>query len=295
MLQSGWATRPGLTGPGTRGAAASAAALVLHSIAPAARLVASLGLVIAAGLAPAGRAVAGAPPAPDVRADAVVRSLCDAMGGQARWSAVPYLRFDFVVLRDGKEVGRRAHWWDKAHSRCRVEWKEKDGPAVSAVVNLIDRSGKSCTNGRADTDTLLTKHVQEAYELWVNDTYWLVMPFKLHDPGAHYRFDRSERNPGAAYDVLSLSFDPDVGLTPKDHYWLFINEKTHLLDRWEFLLQGEKPPPAAATWVDWKPVGPLRLATRRKIEKRPIVLQMENLAAPAAVDEALFTNPRPRG
>lgn len=137
--------------------------------------------------------------------------------------------------------------------------------------------------------------MKEAYEIWVNDTYWLIMPFKLHDPGAHLRFDRSEKKPAGAHDVLSLTFDSNTGLTPKDHYWLFINRNTHLLDHWEFLLQGRKPPPAAATWEEWKQVGPLRIATLHRMAKGPMMLRMENLDAPATLDEALFTDPRPRG
>jgi hypothetical protein len=286
-LQLGWATRPDRSRSGPRRAAASAVALALHRFA--------IRTAVAGAFLLASSARAGAPPVADVKAEAVARSLSDAMGGQATWSRVPYLRFDFVILRDGKEVDRRSHWWDKAHSRYRAEWKEDDGSHVAAVVNLLDRSGKSSTDGKADTDTLLAKHVREAYEVWVNDTYWLIMPFKLGDPGAHLRFDHSEKKPAGAHDVLSLTFDSNTGLTPKDHYWLYINQSTHLLDRWEFLLQGRKPPPAGATWEEWEPVGPLRIATLHRMAKGPMMLRMENLAAPATMDDALFNDPRPRG
>ena len=293
-LQSGWATRPGPVRPGRLRAAAQAAALALL-------------LALAAGPWGAGPAAAAAshgarpshaapsPAGPDARADVIAKSLDDAMGGQAAWAVVPYIRFDFVAVKDGKELGRRAHWWDKAHSRDRVEWKDKDGRAVSAIVNLFDRTGTSATDGRMDADTLLAEHVKDAYEMWVNDTYWLMMPFKLHDQGSHLTYVRTEHGAGGAHDVLSLTFDPVVGLTPKDHYWLFINQKTHLLDRWEYLLQDQKPPPSTATWENWQQAGPVRLSTLHHIGKRPVMLRMENLAAPATMSEALFTNPAARG
>ncbi len=293
-LQSGWATRPGPVRPGTRRAAAPAAALALFFALAAAPWGAGCSSAAESHGAPATPAATPAA-GPDDRAMAIAKSLDDAIGGQAAWAAVPYIRFDFVAVKDGKEVGRRAHWWDKMHSRDRVEWKDKDGHAVSAIVNLMDRTGKSATNGKADTDTLLAAHVKDAYEMWVNDTYWLMMPFKLHDQGSHLTYVRTERGPGGVHDVLSLTFDPGVGLTPKDHYWLFINQKTHLLDRWEYLLQGEKPPPSAATWENWQQAGPVRLSTLHRIEKRPFMLRMENLAAPATMSEALFTNPAARG
>jgi len=229
----------------------------------------------------------------DAKSAPVVDALMNAMGGLAAWNQLPALRFDFVVQQKGKEAMRRRHWWDKAHSRCRVEWTEQ-GKVVAADVNLMNRTGHSCTAGVADTDTLLTKHVADAYAMWVNDTYWLIMPFKLHDPGVRIEYDRMVKRAGGVYDVLSLSF-AGVGLTPQDHYRLFLNRKTHRLDRWEYLLQGHKPPPQSAEWSDWQTVGPVMVPMVRLFEGKPVNLRFENVATPPSFDERLLTDPCARG
>jgi hypothetical protein len=121
------------------------------------------------------------------------------------------------------------------------------------------------------------------------------MPFKLRDPGAHLKYDRQERSAdGTSDDVLELTFDKGVGLTSDDHYWLFVNRKTHLIDRWEFVLTGQKPPPQAVSWEAWTSIGPIRLSLVRRFQGKPIMLRFENVATPATMDETVFTYSRVR-
>ena len=97
---------------------------------------------------------------------------------------------------------------------------------------------------------------------------------------------------GATYDVMELSFAPNVGLTPQDKYWLFVNTKTHLIDKWEFLLTGQKPPPSSATWESWTSIGAIQLSLARRFPGKPVMLRFENVATPAAMDDAVFSNSR---
>lgn len=232
----------------------------------------------------------------DAKAAVVAKQLADAMGGQRTWDVLPYFRFDFVVEREGKEAARFKHWWDKRNGRCRVEGPDDKGRTVTAIFTLKDKKGKSFTDGIIDTDPAnIANIVQMGYERWVNDTYWIVMPFKLRDPGAHLKYVRVQKEKdGTEHDVLQLSFDPGVGLTPGDHYWLYVNRKTHLLDRWEMLLQGQKPPPGVATWEGWTQVGPVKLALMHRFQGKPIAIRFDNVAAPQTVDESVFANARIR-
>ena len=232
----------------------------------------------------------------DPMAAAVATQLTDAMGGLDTWRNLPYFRFDFVVVKDGKETARFRHWWDKKDGRCRVEGPDDQGRTVTAIFTLRDRKGKSFTDGLLDTDsTNIANIIQMGYERWVNDTYWIMMPFKLRDPGTHLKYDRSERSAdGTDYDVLELTFDKGVGLTSDDHYWLFVNKKTHLIDRWEFVLTGQKPPPQVVTWEAWTTIGPIRLSLVRRFEGKPVMLRFENVATPATMDETVFTYSRVR-
>lgn len=228
----------------------------------------------------------------DAKAAAVATELTNAMGGQRTWDVLPYFRFDFVVVREGKEVARFRHWWDKRNMRCRVEGPDEKGRIVTAIFSLKDKKGKSFTDGIVDTDPKNTADIIEnGYARWVNDTYWIIMPFKLRDPGAHLQYGGLRKGTtGQVYDVLKLSFDPGIGLTPKDHYTLYINRKTHLIDRWQMMLQDQKPPPAAASWTGWTQVGPVKLATMHQMEGKPVQIRFDNVAAPPTMDESIFQN-----
>lgn len=241
-------------------------------------------------------APSAAAPAPRGEADAVAaeiaKQVTDAMGGQSAWEKLPYLRFDFVVVSEGQERARFRHWWDKKRGRVRVEGPDEKGQVVAAVFGLADKKGISFTGGMPDADSAsIASHIQNGYERWVNDTYWLVMPFKLRDPGTRLKHARTETGEsGQTYDVLELSFSPGVGLTPQDRYWLYVNRETHLIDRWEFVLTGREPPPQGATWESWSSVGPLRLSLLRRFKDRPAMLRFENVSAPEAMDEKVFTH-----
>jgi len=254
-----------------------------------------LSLLLAASavvLSPAPRAGAASPPPADIDAESepIVRALTDAMGGQAAWDQLPCVRFDFVVVRDGKEAVRARHWWDKRHGRCRVEGKDGKGRQVTAIFDLADRKGLAFIDGIGESDPKQVADVLTfGYERWVNDTYWLIMPFKLHDPGVRLRYARSARTEKGSYDVLELSFAPGTGLTSEDRYWLYVNKETHLIDRWEYLLTGRKPPPKAASWEAWSRVGTVLLPMQRRFENSNDMLRFENLGAPQAFDETVFT------
>jgi hypothetical protein len=238
----------------------------------------------AAGAAPQGQA--------DPLAADIAKQLTDAMGGQAAWEQLPYLRFDFVVVSEGQERARFRHWWDKRRGRARVEGPDDKGQTVAAAFSLADRRGISFTGGMPDADSAsIASHIQNGYERWVNDTYWLAMPFKLRDPGAQLKHVRTETGDGGqTYDVLELSFSPGVGLTPEDRYWLHVNRATHLVDRWEFVLTGRQPPPQGASWESWTSVGPLRLSLLRRFKDRPAMIRFENVSAPETMDETVFTH-----
>lgn len=232
----------------------------------------------------------------DAKAAAVAKQLSDAMGGQRTWDVLPYFRFDFVVVQKGKEVARFQHWWDKRNGRCRVQGPDDKGRTVTAIFTLKDRKGKSFTDGIVDTDpTNIANIVQMGYERWVNDTYWIIMPFKLRDPGTHLKYLRMQKRGGKEYDVLQLSFDKGVGLTSGDHYTLYVNRSTHLLDKWDMMLEGKKPPPATSTWEQWTPIGPVKLALNHRLQGKPVEIRFDNVAVPETMDPSVFTNARVRG
>jgi hypothetical protein len=249
------------------------------TLAPALASLAALALVVSDG-----RPCAAAS---DPKATAVADRLLQALGGESAWNATRYLRFDFAVDRGGKTLMRRAHTWDKWSGRYRVSGKDKDGRDLVVTMNVNTREGSATVAGAPLAGDALRKSLEDAYAWWVNDTYWLLMPYKLRDPGVSLAYVGEQKRGSDAWDELLLTFD-NVGLTPKDRYWVFVNRATGLVDRWEFVLKGEKTPPVPFEWKGWKACGRIQLADERVSPKDGTRIYFPVLEAPEAVPEGTF-------
>jgi len=244
-------------------------------------LAAALGLALAtAGL----RAEDPAPAVSDPKADAIAAQEMQALGGREAWDATRYLRFTFA--------GRRTHTWDRSTGRHRVEGKTRDGKSFVVLENLGTREGRAWQDGKEATGDDLKKMLELGYGTWVNDTYWLLMPYKMKDPGVHLAYGGEDTIGGKRYDKLTLSFD-HVGLTPGDHYTAWINRDTHLMDRWSYVLESMKPtdPPGVWDWTGWQRYGSIELAPHRVEVGGDAKLELSDIAVPASVPDAVFTDP----
>ncbi|HVT18163.1 MAG TPA: hypothetical protein VHQ90_18555 [Thermoanaerobaculia bacterium] len=228
-----------------------------------------------------------APPAPaDPKAQAVADSVLQALGGQAAWDGTHYLRFTFA--------GRRTHYWDKWSGRHRVEGKTKDGDTYVILENIKTRQGTAYLNGKQAEGDKAKQLLENGYGAWVNDTYWLLMPYKLKDPGVNLSYDGQEQVDGKSYDKLALSFGK-VGLTPGDHYWAWINRDTHIMDRWAYLLQDEPrdKQPTAWLWQGWQRYGNIMLAPHRSQPTGDRKIELSDLGVFDTLPDAVFTKPNP--
>ncbi len=128
---------------------------------------------------------------------------------------------------------------------------------------------------------------------FINDTYWLLMPAKLLDPGAILKYEGEiTDDSGELYDIVHISFLDGTGLTWQDQYWAFVNRKNHLMDRWEYVLTGSPPEDRqVALWTNWKPHGPLILSTRKTFPERPYHISFTDLEVRETVPEEIFTPP----
>jgi hypothetical protein len=247
-------------------------------------------LVVLVARVPAARAE------PDAKAVAVGKAMWEALGGDAGWQKARYFRFDFVVEKGGKPVATRAHYWDRYTGRYRVDGEEKGKP-WRVYLNVNDKTGVAFVDGKKVTDAAQTKKwLEDAYGAFINDSYWLLAPYKIFDPGVSLSYAGEDKGPaGETCDVLKLSFG-NVGLTPKDVYWQMVDRKTHLLAAWKFVLEGQeakgKKEPSLFAWREWKEVGPIRLAMAREgTAKGGIAIRFDKVAVAGDVDEAALAVP----
>jgi len=262
-----------------------------------------LGLGCASESEPDGTASAVAPTDTielQTRADSVAYRLVQTHGMDA-WASAPYLRFDFgIETPDGQQTIAR-HLWNRQTGDYRIEWSTGPDSSYVALVNAREvqdsrLAGTVYLNGNELTGSADSTARKTAYARFVNDTYWLLSPLKVFDPGVNrsYLSDSST----AEHDVLHLTFN-DVGRTPGDQYWLYVSKETGRLDRWAYHLQGmpEKAPPQFYDWTGYReltaPNGTVRLAERKEAVGADRALLTNNLALPSTPPDGAFSNPEP--
>jgi hypothetical protein len=217
-------------------------------------------------------------------ADAVARRAIDMLAGSA-WDEARYFAFTFNVEREGKIVASYAQRWDRFTGEYRVAGKNREGEDLVVVMNAGSKEGRAWKNGQevADPKDLLTF----GHRRFINDVYWLLMGYKTFDPGVtrEYAGERSEC--GATYDVVRLSFR-EVGLTPDDVYWMWVNRDTGLIDQWHMKLTGSKPEdePSVVIFRDYRRFGGLLLSTRR--EMKGTVIRLDEITVAKAAPLGAF-------
>jgi hypothetical protein len=219
-------------------------------------------------------------------ANSVADRVMKALGGQEAWDNTRYLRFSFA--------GRRTHWWDKWTGRHRIEGQNREGQKYVVLENINTKEGTAYLEGRKAEGEKAAELLKNAYGAWINDTYWLLMPYKLRDPGVNLSYAGEETIDGKTYDKLALSF-ANVGLTPGDRYWAYINRDTGLMDRWAFILQDmpKEGPPSAWLWEGWQTHGSIMLAPHRSQVGGDRKLELGDIAVPDELPDSVFTSPEP--
>jgi hypothetical protein len=190
----------------------------------------------------------------DPRAIALADSVMIAMGGRTAWDNTRYIGWTFF--------GRRNLLWDKKEGNVRI-----DIPADSTVfmVNIFDKKGKALIQGEEVTEAdSLAKLMQTAESIWINDAYWLVMPFKLKDSGVTLKYvGQDSTQTGILAEVLALTFD-NVGNTPQNKYQVYIDPDSKLIVQWDYFSNATDETPRITTpWADYQRHGEILLSGSR--------------------------------
>ena len=216
----------------------------------------------------------------DDRARELAESVVANLGGWEAWNSMRYLAWSFF--------GGRRHVWDKATG----DWRLDDGGKV-VLMNLGSRAGRVFENGTEVFDPVRRKELlDEAWSKWINDSYWMFLPWKLLDPGVRLRhLGSAALENGAPAQVLELTF-AGVGLTPKNRYLVHVGDESGLVEQWAFFPDADDEKPRfTLPWRGWKRFGRLMLCTDHgNLPGRENTDW--NVAAPADVPRAVFEDPR---
>jgi hypothetical protein len=112
--------------------------------------------------------------------------------------------------------------WNKWTGDVRIE-----NPSANQVILNINTLKGKVYEGTLVQDEIKLMVYLKRKALWINDSYWLVMPWKLQDPGVNLTYVKTEQLPnGTTADILQLTFT--VGVTPENKYWLYVDKEDHL-------------------------------------------------------------------
>ena len=189
----------------------------------------------------------------DEMAIAIADEVMEAMGGRASWDQTRYLSWDFF--------GRRHLIWDKYNGDVRIDFP--DGTIYQ--VNINDGSGKAYKAGaEVEHPDSLSKELDRAKRIWINDSYWLVMPFKLKDSGVTLKYLGVEPSQGEVPShILELTFE-NVGVTPENRYLVYVDTATNLVNQWAFYREaGQDSANFVSPWNNYQQHGKILLSDNR--------------------------------
>lgn len=222
--------------------------------------------------------------AADEKAQKIADQVMDALGGRDRWDRARFVHFTFS--RQGKSLDIT---WDRYDGRYRLEATNDAGLPFVVVMNLKTRQGNAVLDGRPLEGAELSEYLNRAARMWAGETYWLLMPYKLRDPGAVLVYEGEETVGNTVYDKLHLSFEK-VGFTPGDQFTVYVNRGTHLVDRWQFKLESGFE--GDFQWSNWQRFGGILLATERTGAKGEKI-SFENVIVTDTLSDEVFTSLQP--
>ncbi|RLD18137.1 MAG: hypothetical protein DRI69_10835 [Bacteroidetes bacterium] len=190
----------------------------------------------------------------DSKAIEIAEEVMEAMGGEKNWAKTRYLQWNFF--------GRRLWYWDKKTGdvRCEIE-----GQGVRIAMNINDKSGNVYAHDMIQTHPdSLDKFLNMGYRMWINDSYWLVMPFKLRDPGTTIKYMGLQPNAeGTNCAILELTFT-DVGVTPDNKYLIYVDPESHRVVQWDYFKEYSDSEPAMSTpWTGYQKYDKILLSDGR--------------------------------
>jgi hypothetical protein len=177
-----------------------------------------------------------------------------AMGGKKAWNETRYISWNFF--------GSRKLLWDKQEGMVRIE-NQKDDKVI--LLNLTDMTGKVFKGGaELSNPDSLNFYLAQGNRIWINDSYWLVMPFKLKDSGVTLSYEKQDTTMTGAYcDVLRLTFS-GVGVTPDNSYLVWVSSESDLVEQWAYYRDfSDEEPRWIRPWGNYQQMGNILLGDDR--------------------------------
>ncbi len=188
----------------------------------------------------------------DPKAVELANAVIDASGGLENWQNTRYVSW--------RHHTKRLHVWDKLTGDIRVETR-----GTIVLMNLNTKKGRVWKDEEELTNPDdLQRGLDYGYQCWVNDSYWMFLPFKLLDKGVTLKYlGEGETQDSVKADIISLTFS-NVGLTPENKYHVYIDKESKRLISWDHYMDANDEWPRFTTvWADYQKYGNIWLSSSR--------------------------------
>lgn len=232
----------------------------------------------------------------DERAGRVAERVLAFSGGVS--TKLKYVRFVFTSEENGKVGISRTHYWDVRGRRHRIEMTGEEGEPVVCLTYLDDKMGVCSVGGEALLGDAAGPHLDRAYAAWTNDSHWLLMPYKMTDPGVGLEYAGEQEERGAVYDKVHVTFGSGDGPVPDEESWVYVDRKSGRPDRSECVSRaedGEKEAgdPIVWEWTGWERRGGMMFSTERGTPDGKRKIRFNDLEVYESLPEIVFAGTSP--
>lgn len=213
----------------------------------------------------------------DTEAVSIANELMKAMGGRKNWKKARYFTWNFL--------GEQRHFWDKETGDIRIESLSSN---LIILMNLNTKKGKVFVNGQEITQAdSLKKYMEMGENIWANDSYWLVMPFRLLEPGVVLKYlDEDVAQTGETADVIEVTFSS--GPLAGRKYHVYVDKVSRFVVQWAIYSKAQNDDPTLVSdWSDYEKYRNIWLSSARGR------LEISDIAIPDSLPAHTFTDTLP--
>jgi hypothetical protein len=190
----------------------------------------------------------------DIKAIEIADKVMVAMGGKKAWDETRHITWNFF--------GARTLTWDKWTGNVRIDFS-RDKSVI--LMNINTDTGKVFKYGAEQTSAdSVKKYMKAGKGAWINDSYWLTMPFKLKDNGVSLKYvGEGKTEAGKEAYLLQMTFK-EVGNTPNNMYKVWVEKESNLLTQWAYFAKStDEKPGFTRPWTEYKTYGKIILSGER--------------------------------
>lgn len=177
------------------------------------------------------------------RADAIADSMLQALNYEA-YDTIEKISWSFPMGHHFE--------WNKHKDEVQVMWDN-----YRVTLNPNTQKGTATLNGKKLEGAEKKEALDNAYSYFVNDSFWLLAPFKVKDPGTERYFVEREEGTG-----LMVTYNQG-GETPGDTY-LWILDENYRPKSWKMWTSVVPIDGLQYSWEDWQKYNGAWLARNHK-------------------------------